>query len=70
VAKPVKGEEDITCYELPGGQMAKIVHKGPYEKCAAGYKKLWMDGGDMHLSNSLAHKTYDTEPVIYQRPNR
>jgi len=41
VAKPVKGEEDITCYELPGGQMAKIVHKGPYEKSAVAYKKLF-----------------------------
>lgn len=41
VGKAVKGEGDITCYELPGGRMAKIVHKGPYEKCAAAYKKLF-----------------------------
>ena len=41
VAKAVKGKDDITCYELPGGQMAKIVHKGPYEQCAAAYKKLF-----------------------------
>ena len=41
VAKPVNGKDDITCYELPGGKMAKIVHKGPYEKCAPAYKKLF-----------------------------
>jgi len=41
VGKPVKGIDDITCYELPGGQMARILHKGPYEKCAAAYKKLF-----------------------------
>jgi len=41
VAKPVQGQDDITCYELPGGQMARIVHKGPYEKCAAAYRKLF-----------------------------
>jgi effector-binding domain-containing protein len=41
VAKPVQGKDDITCYELPGGLMAKIVHKGPYDKSAAAYKKLF-----------------------------
>ncbi len=41
VSNVVDGEGDITCYELPGGQMAKIVHKGPYEKCAPTYKKLF-----------------------------
>jgi AraC family transcriptional regulator len=41
VGKVVKGEGDITCYELPGGRMAKIVHEGPYEKSAAAYKKLF-----------------------------
>ena len=41
VAKPVEGKGDITCYELPGGKMARIVHKGPYEKCAPAYKKLF-----------------------------
>jgi AraC family transcriptional regulator len=41
VGKVVRGEGDITCYELPGGQMARIVHKGPYEKSAPAYKKLF-----------------------------
>lgn len=41
IGKVVKGEGDITCYELPGGWMARIVHKGPYEKSAPAYKKLF-----------------------------
>ncbi|MFH1718770.1 MAG: GyrI-like domain-containing protein [Planctomycetota bacterium] len=48
VSKPVKGMEDITCYELLGGRMAKIVHKGPYEKSAAAYKKLFKWIADNH----------------------
>lgn len=41
VSNVVDGAGDITCYELPGGRMAKIVHKGPYEKSAPAYKKLF-----------------------------
>jgi AraC family transcriptional regulator len=37
----VEDVEEITCYELPGGPMAKIVHKGPYERSADAYKKLF-----------------------------
>jgi len=28
-------------YELPGGKMAKIVHKGSYAKCSPTYEKLF-----------------------------
>lgn len=48
VNKPVKGKDDITCYELLGGQMAKITHKGPYEQSAAAYKKLFKWIADNH----------------------
>ncbi|UCE49455.1 MAG: GyrI-like domain-containing protein [Phycisphaerales bacterium] len=41
IANVVDGQGSITCYEIPGGQMAKIVHKGPYEKSAPTYKKLF-----------------------------
>jgi effector-binding domain-containing protein len=41
VSAEVGGGEEITCYELPGGPMAKIVHRGPYEKSATAYKKLF-----------------------------
>jgi effector-binding domain-containing protein len=41
IANVVDGQGAITCYELPGGKMAKILHKGPYEKSAPTYKKLF-----------------------------
>ena len=41
VAKKVPGTDRVRCYELAGGQMAKIIHQGPYEQCAATYKKLF-----------------------------
>lgn len=37
----ITGEEEIKVYELPGGKMAKIVHKGPYEECTLTYEKLF-----------------------------
>jgi effector-binding domain-containing protein len=37
----IEGNGEITCYELPGGPMAKITHQGPYERSAAAYKKLF-----------------------------
>ena len=49
VAVPVAGEiestDEFKCYELAGGKMAKIVHKGPYEECTPTYEKLfaWLE---------------------------
>ena len=48
VAFPVvgsgKGSGEFKVYDLPGGNMAKIVHKGPYEGMSPTYGKLfaWM----------------------------
>ncbi len=41
VSAEVSGTEEIACYELPGGPMARITHKGPYEKAAAAYRQLF-----------------------------
>jgi AraC family transcriptional regulator len=41
VAGTVEETEKIKAYELPGGTMAKIVHKGPYEECGPTYEKLF-----------------------------
>jgi AraC family transcriptional regulator len=41
VSKKVPGTDRVTFYELPGGSMARIVHKGPYDSTAATYKKLF-----------------------------
>ncbi len=45
VALPVsleaEGCDSVKRYELPGGSMAKIVHKGPYQECSPTYDKLF-----------------------------
>jgi effector-binding domain-containing protein len=41
VAQAVKGSDAVKCYELPGGTMAKIVHKGPYEASEQTYTVLF-----------------------------
>lgn len=41
ISKQIEDVEEITCYELPGGPMARIVHKGPYDRSAQAYKRLF-----------------------------
>lgn len=41
IAEAIEETEEIKCYTLPGGRMAKIVHKGPYEKCEPTYNKVF-----------------------------
>ena len=41
ISERVAGTDSIKCYELPGGKMAKIVHKGAYEDCEPTYMKLF-----------------------------
>jgi len=41
IASKIEETEEIKCYELSGGKMAKIVHKGPYDKCGPAYEKLF-----------------------------
>lgn len=41
VAEYMQDTGDIKCHELQGGQMAKVVHKGPYEQCGSTYEALF-----------------------------
>jgi AraC family transcriptional regulator len=41
VANRVKPVGDVEYYELPGGRFAKVLHRGPYERCAATYERLY-----------------------------
>ncbi len=46
VSDRIAGNNEIACYELPGGSMARITHQGPYERSAAAYKNaLRLDRG-------------------------
>jgi effector-binding domain-containing protein len=40
IQSKVEGKDDIKCYELPGGKMAKIVHKGAPWEAAPTLQKL------------------------------
>jgi AraC family transcriptional regulator len=41
IARRVPGGDSVKCYELPGGTMAKLLYKGPYEACEAAYTALF-----------------------------
>ncbi len=41
IEKKIPETAEIKCYTLPGGKMAKTVHKGPYQECNITYEKLY-----------------------------
>jgi len=41
LGKEIEATEEIKYYQLKGGSMAKILHKGPYTQCEATYQKLF-----------------------------
>ena len=41
IANKIEETDEIKCYTIPGGKMAKIIHKGPYEACQPTYEKLY-----------------------------
>lgn len=63
IKRKIEGSEDIKCYELPGGTMAKIIHKGPYEKCASTYEKLyaWIEQNGKRISGPV-REVYINDP--------
>jgi len=45
VSREIGGTDAIGYYELPGGKLAKIIHKGPYQDGEPAYAKLfaWLE---------------------------
>jgi len=41
IAERIPETDEIKCYELSGGRMAKVIHKGPYEASGPVYEKLF-----------------------------
>ncbi|MFH1294670.1 MAG: GyrI-like domain-containing protein [Candidatus Aenigmatarchaeota archaeon] len=41
IASRTDDEDEFKCYELPGGEMAKTVHKGRYQDCGPAYERLF-----------------------------
>ena len=44
IRERIPENDEIKCYDLSGGKMAKIIHKGPYEASGPVYERLfaWM----------------------------
>lgn len=63
VAEPVKGTKEIKAYELPGGQMAHITHKGPYASCEPTYLRLfsWIEEKGLVISGPV-REVYPNDP--------
>ncbi|MDY6932270.1 MAG: GyrI-like domain-containing protein [Halobacteriota archaeon] len=41
ISEKIEESDEIKCYELSGGKMAKIIHKGAYQDCGPTYEKLY-----------------------------
>ncbi len=63
IAEKIPETDAIKCYELPGGKMAKIVHKGPYEASGPAYEKLfaWIEENGKELSGPI-REAYLNDP--------
>lgn len=53
IVVPVTGKfppaGDISCYQLPGGRMVRVIHHGPYQECTATYNRLFRWIGEKGL---------------------
>jgi effector-binding domain-containing protein len=59
----VKGNREINVYELPAGNMAHTVHRGPYESCEPTYLKLfaWIETQGLQISGPI-REVYPNDP--------
>jgi len=63
IDKEIPGKANYMSYELPGGKMAMIVHKGPYEECGPAYQTLlkWIKENDYQVAG-LMREVYVNDP--------
>jgi len=63
ISGKVKNTEEIKSYVLPGGEMAKIIHKGLYEACAPTYQKLfaWLETDGKRIAGPI-REVYLNDP--------
>ena len=55
IDRKIDDTDEIRCYELPGGTMAKIVHQGPYEECTPTYERLfaWIEAEGKRIAGPI-----------------
>ena len=65
VNEPVKGTKEIKAYVLPGGRMAHVVHKGPYETCEPTYLALfaWIEEKSLTICGPI-REMYPNDPRV------
>lgn len=53
----------IACYELPGGRMARVVHRGPYKECGPTYERLfaWLAENGLEITGPI-REVYLNDP--------
>lgn len=63
VAGGVKENGEIRVYELPGGKMARAVHRGPYELSESTYLKLfaWLEENKLLITGPI-REMYPNDP--------
>jgi AraC family transcriptional regulator len=65
VNEHVKGTKEITSYVLPGGRMAHVVHKGPYETCEPTYHAFfaWIQEKGLTICGPI-REAYPNDPCV------
>ena len=61
----VKGTKKITAYVLPGGRMAHVIHRGPYDTCEPTYLALFAWIKEKGLKNcGPVREIYPNDPHV------
>ena len=63
IAEKIPETDEIKCYTLAGGKMAKTVHKGPFQDCEPTYQKLykWLEGKGKRITGPV-REVYLNDP--------
>jgi AraC family transcriptional regulator len=53
----------ISCYQLPGGRMARVIHRGPYQECTTTYERLftWIGKRGLGITGPV-REIYQNDP--------
>lgn len=60
----VEGDGPISTYELPGGRMVMVQHRGPYEGCGPTYTRLfaWIEEQGLDITGPV-REVYQNDPT-------
>jgi len=63
IAERIPETDEIKCYELSGGKMAGVIHKGPYETSGSVYERLfaWLLENGLELNGPI-REAYLNDP--------